>query len=95
MNRLEKKQLYESDSDDEDLQNINDDDYDEEDDFENVPVKGLFSDKTYPGVREMFKSELDENKFNLIQIINKYSMNQIDYIKMINYIRSQVGILKK
>lgn len=70
---------------------FSDDDFeDEEDEIENFPVKGLFSDKIYKSVVDMFRSEYKQNNFNLFQLINKYNMNQIDYIKMINFIRAQV-----
>ncbi|CAF0811547.1 unnamed protein product [Brachionus calyciflorus] len=85
---LTSERVYADSESDEDIHN--EEDYDEEeDDFENIPVKGLFSDKTYANVREMFKSEFEENKFNLVHLVNKLNMNQIDYIKMINYIRTQ------
>lgn len=84
---LLKKDIYDSDESD-----FRDDDYDEEDDMENIPVKGLFNDKIYNNITDMFKSEFQEKNFDLIKIIQKYNMSQIDYIKMINFIRSKVMI---
>ena len=87
MSNLVNEKIYDSDESD-----FRDDDFEEEeeDEMENIPVKGLFSEKIYNSVVDMFKSEYQENNFNLVQLINKYKLSQIDYIKMINFIRAQV-----
>jgi hypothetical protein len=74
----------ESESDDEDDEN------DEEDYMINSQVAGLFCDKTFKNVRDLFKHEFEVNKFNLIEILSKNNMGMIEYIKMINYIRKEV-----
>jgi hypothetical protein len=70
-----------------------DDEYQEEDeDEEIIQVEGLFSDKVFNSVKDLFKYEFENNNFNLIDIINRYQMSMIDYIKMINFIRAEVGL---
>jgi hypothetical protein len=70
------------------------DDYkeDEDDEYESVKVKGLFSDEFFNNIQDMFKHELKMNKFNLIDVVKRYNMEMIDYIKMINFIREKVLI---
>ena len=65
-----------------------DDDEDDRDEF--CEVKSLFSDKVFTNVIDMFKFEAEYNKFNLIDVVNKYNLDMISYIKMINYIRLEV-----
>lgn len=76
-------------SSEEDLNDDNETD-EEDEELEDMKVKGLFSDRIFKNVNEMFKHESEENNFNLINCVNRYNMNMIDYIKMINFIRSQV-----
>lgn len=52
-------------------------------------VKGLFSDKQFNNVIEMFKHEAESNLFNIIDIVNKYKLDMISYIKLINFIRRE------
>lgn len=56
----------------------------------NNEVKGLFSNKLFNNIKEMFEYEAIEGDFNLKNVVNKYNLSTIDYIKMINYIRSEV-----
>lgn len=65
---------------------------DDEDDemYEMSQVKGLFSDKQFNNVIEMFKHEAESNLFNIIDIVNKYKLDMISYIKLINFIRREV-----
>jgi hypothetical protein len=76
-------------SDDSDLDN--DDEDDEDDLVEAQEVKALFADKVFTKVEELFKYEAKVNGFNLINVVNNYSMGMFDYIKMINFIRKEVG----
>ena len=79
----------ESESDDDD--DGEDDNDDDEDDYLcNSQVVGLFCDRTFKNVKELFKHELDVNKFNLVEILKKNNMGMIEYIKMINFIRKEV-----
>jgi hypothetical protein len=87
--RLARKASNESSSDDSDLENYDDDDDDEP--VELQEVKALFSDKVFTRVEDLFKYEAEVNGFNLINIVNNYSMGMFDYIKMINYIRKEVN----
>ena len=74
-------------SDDDDVNDDDDDDY-----MSNSQVVGLFSDKTFKNVQDLFKHEFEVNKFNLVDILRKNNMGMIEYIKMINYIRKEVFI---
>ena len=66
--------------------------YQEDEDEEIVQIKGLFTDKVFNSVKDLYKYEFESNNFNLIDVINRYQMSMIDYIKMINYIRAEVSI---
>jgi len=84
---------YESESsseeiDDEDLNGFDDED-DEKENY--CEVKGLFTDKIFNSVVEMFKYEAEFNQFNLIDVINKYKLDMLSYIKMVNFIRQEVN----
>jgi len=68
-----------------------DDDNDEEDYMINSQVTGLFCDKTFKNVQDLFKYEFEVNKFNLIDVLKKNNMGMIEYIKMINFIRLEVS----
>ena len=72
-----------------------DDDNDEEDYLINSQVVGLFCEKTFKNVQDLFKYEFEVNKFNLIEVLRKNNMGMIEYIKMINFIRQEVRIYKK
>ena len=62
----------------------------EEDDFVSRRVIGLFSDREFENVNELFNYEASVNHFNIIDILDKFNMDMISYIKMINYIRKEV-----
>ena len=67
------------------------DDVDEDDsDIMKRQVKGLFTEKIFENVKELFKFEADMNEFNLVDVLTTYNMDMIAYIKMINYIRMEV-----
>ena len=78
----------------------NSSDYREEDDEEdevdanNPPVKvhSLFGgdDKHFDSVKELFCYENSHNNFNLLDVLTRYDMDMIGYIKIINFIRSEV-----
>jgi hypothetical protein len=73
--------------------------YDDDDDFEeinddNVPmkIKGLFDQHThFKSINELFVYESAKNGFNILKLIKKFRMDMLDYIKLINFIRSQVS----
>jgi hypothetical protein len=65
-----------------------DDAEEDEEEFENF--KGLFSDKLFNNFIDLFKHEAEQNDFNIVNIVHKYDMTMIDYIKMINFIRKEV-----
>lgn len=79
-----------SSDDDQDMAVDNDDD--DEDYLANCQVKGLFCDKVFANVKDLFKHEFESNSFNLVDVLKKYNMGMIDYIKMINFIRAEVEI---
>ena len=68
-----------------------DEESDEDDYLSNSQVTGLFCDKTFKNVKDLFKHEFEMNKFNLVDILKKNNMGMIEYIKMINYIRKEVN----
>lgn len=88
-----------SNSESESSSELNDEqDYDEldNDDDDEEQVKALFSgEKNFKNVIELFQYEANEANFNLVEILNRFNMNMIDYIKMINFIRSEVKIKRK
>ncbi len=67
------------------------DDIDSQDEADYVTreVNGLFTDKVFNSVRELFVYEAQENQFNLIDVVTRYDMGMVSYIKMINFIRSE------
>jgi len=67
--------------------------YKEVDEEECVKVKGLFCDEYFDNIQELFRHELKTNKFNLIDVVKRYNLEMIDYIKMINFIREKVFFL--
>lgn len=70
-----------------------DDEADEEDNEYNrqsSKVRGLFCDQEFENVVSLFSHEFKANKFNLVSLVKKYDLDMISYIKLINYIRSQV-----
>lgn len=68
-------------------------DDDEEDYLANCQVKGLFCDKIFNNVKDLFRHEFESNNFNIIDVLKKFNMGMIDYIKMINFIRAEVGYI--
>ena len=70
--------------------NNEDDEEDDDEIYEMSEVKGLFSNQMFKSVIEMFKHEADCNHFNLIEIVNKFKLDMISYIKLINFIRKEV-----
>lgn len=83
--------LNNSDDDDDDNQDFDDDE--EDDDSEPQEYRSLFGgdqDKTFTNVNELFNYEAKSHGFDLIDVIDRYHMTMIDYIKMINFIRSKV-----
>ena len=74
------------------------DDYDEDDDeddkdFINSQVSGLFCDKIFPNILDLFKYEAEHNGFHLTDVLKRYNMDMISYIKMINFIRLHVRLI--
>ena len=67
-----------------------DDESDDDEYLSNSQVTGLFSDKTFKNVNDLFRHEFEINKFNLVDVLKRNNMGMIDYIKMINYIRTEV-----
>lgn len=61
----------------------------DEADYVTREVKGLFTDKVFSNVKELFRHEAQENQFNLIDVVTRYDLDMISYIKMINFIRSE------
>jgi len=52
-------------------------------------VQGLFSTDIYPNVIDMFRAY--QSKFDLIEFLKTHQISsQYDYIRLINYIRSEV-----
>lgn len=82
--------LTHSDDDDDADQDFDDDE--EDDDSEPQEYRSLFGghDKTFANVNELFNYEAKSHGFDLIDVIDRYHMTMIDYIKMINFIRSKV-----
>lgn len=75
---------YEDDDDDEEIS-------DEQEEEMNIlePVQGLFSTEMFPNVIEMFRSL--QSDLNFVEFFDKHKINsQYDYIRLINFIRSQV-----
>ena len=70
-------------------------DYEEEDEEETTEfqqIKSLFSENAFfKSAKDLFKHEAEVNDFNLINIVNSYSMNMFDYIKMVNFIRKEAS----
>ncbi len=72
------------------------DENDEEDDETDAsnPATKIYSlfggDKQFDNVQELFRYENDQHKFNLLDVLARYEMDMIGYIKMINFIRSEV-----
>jgi hypothetical protein len=62
----------------------------EEDQEDIIKIKGLFSAQLFDNVQDLFKHEFEHNKFNLVDVITRYKMSMMDYIKMINFIRVEV-----
>jgi hypothetical protein len=57
------------------------------------PTQGLFSDQIFSNVIEMFR--FYQIEFNLIEYLRRHEINsQYDYIRLINYIRSEVNMDK-
>lgn len=76
----------ETDEDDD----LEDDEDDEDED--QVEVKSLFGvEKTFKNVKDLFKYEAETNSFNITDVLKRYNMSMIDYIKMINFIRKEVS----
>ncbi|XP_071135707.1 protein arginine N-methyltransferase 3-like [Mytilus edulis] len=77
---------------DKDIDEIEDDDDDVWDgDGEESPEENqcLFCDQIFPSVDEVFRHCEKEHFFNIIDIGRKWKLDCIQYIKMINYIRSK------
>lgn len=80
---------------DKDIDEIEDDDDDVWDgDGEESPEENqcLFCDQIFPSVDEVFAHCEKEHFFNIIDIGRKWKLDCIQYIKMINYIRSKVKL---
>lgn len=74
--------------DDDDDDNL----HDEQDEQINVleQVQGLFSAEVFPNVIDMFRAY--QTQFDLIDFLKTHHIqSQYDYIRLINYIRSEVG----
>lgn len=55
-------------------------------------VQGLFSTDIYPNVIDMFRAY--QPNFNLIEFLKTHQISsQYDYIRLINYIRSEVCLI--
>lgn len=63
----------------------------DESDFVNRRVKGLFSEEMFDNMKDMLTYEANQNGFNLVEVVAKFDMDMIEYIKMINFIRKEVN----
>ncbi|CEL07493.1 Putative Protein arginine methyltransferase RmtB [Aspergillus calidoustus] len=63
---------------------------DVEPDDETQPVVGLFSDKVYPDVRSLLVETKEKHDFDLRRILKELDLDDLDTIKLVNYIRSEV-----
>ena len=70
----------------------NEQDYEEEDEDEEdrQEYRSLFSSKIFTSINDLFNHEAKTSGFDLVDVIDRYQMTLIDYIKMINFIRSKV-----
>ena len=73
-----------SDSDDEQGYEENDEEEDRQE------YQSLFGQKVFSNIKDLFSFESQEFKFDLVDVIDRYNMTMMDYIKMINFIRSEV-----
>lgn len=65
-----------------------DDDYEEIDEEAPILIKSLFDDSVFTDYKELFKYEKETHGFDLVKIVQKYNLDMIGYIKLINFIRS-------
>lgn len=89
-----KDEKHASASEDEVEEDFDDDDDDEQEEEINIleQVQGLFSNEIFPNVIEMFKTY--QSKFDLLEFLKIHQVaSQYDYIRLINYIRSEVSSL--
>jgi hypothetical protein len=84
--------------------NVSSDDEEEEEERENnsndeqeeeinilEQVQGLFSTDIFPNVIDMFRAY--QSQFDLVQFLKAHQIvSQYDYIRLINYIRHEVGV---
>ncbi len=61
----------------------------DEADFVSRRVTGLFTPRDFDNVKEMFKYECETHGFNLVNVLTRYNMDMLAYIRMINYIRKE------
>lgn len=90
-NECEHRSAIVIDDDDDDELNSADEKEEEFDILEQV--QGLFSTEIYPNVLDMFRAY--QSKFNLIEFLKIHNISsQYDYIRLINYIRSEVCLIR-
>lgn len=96
----EKAQKFDENESDE-FEDIEDDDenYDDYEEVQDVKdiikIKSLFDDEWFDNVQALYEHELKKNNFNIVEIIRKYQMDMLSYIKMVNFIRKTVRITVK
>ena len=61
-----------------------------EDDREEVQVKSLFDDKTFSSAQEVFQHCKDNYDFDIRQLKRDLELEDLDLIKLVNYIRTHV-----
>jgi len=80
--------LDDDDEEEKDEENSNDEQEEEINILEQV--QGLFSSDIFPNVIEMFRAY--QSQFDLIEFLKFHQIiSQYDYIRLINYIRSEVN----
>jgi hypothetical protein len=69
-----------------------DDDFDELNESIELRIPGLFDAKTsFKSINKLFVHECQSTGFNILQVVKRFRLDQYQYIKMINFIRSQVA----
>lgn len=81
----------EMEEDDDDIGWDDDDNIDDEnEDLLIGPVKCLFSDRIFNSANEVFSHCANEYSFNFLSFCCQWSLDCIGYIKLVNFIRSEV-----
>ena len=78
-----------SDDDDDEYDDIDDDEGEEVE--ANLKVLSLFDEnRFFDDLKSLYRYEMENNGFNLVEIIKKFQLDMLSYIKMINFIRKTV-----